>query len=95
MKFTKGPWTNDGDDIHAPGIPYIRISAPYGMGTQEICAVAGVLSPQTDEFELTDEVKANAHLIAASPIMFEYIKLKADEGCEDAKSIITKITSFT
>lgn len=32
--------------------------------------------------------EANARLIAASPTMHDYIKKKAEQGCEEAKSIL-------
>lgn len=37
----------------------------------------------------TEEGIANAKLIAASPLMFNYIKEKADNGCVDAKKLLT------
>ena len=36
--------------------------------------------------------KANARLIAASPIMYDYVVQKAHDGCENAIKIIAKIT---
>lgn len=38
-----------------------------------------------------EEAEANAHLIAASPTMYAYIKKQAEKGCEDAKKIISSI----
>lgn len=38
-----------------------------------------------------EERDANARLIALAPMMYEYIKAKADAGDEEAKAIIAKV----
>jgi hypothetical protein len=38
-----------------------------------------------------EEYKANAKLIAKSPVMYDYITKKAKEGCEDAKYILATL----
>lgn len=38
-----------------------------------------------------DNAEANAHLIAASPTLAEYVRRKADEGCAEATSIMESI----
>lgn len=37
------------------------------------------------------EVDANARLIAASPMLYDYVQSKAKEGCNNAKEIIAKL----
>jgi len=37
--------------------------------------------------------RADAHLIAAAPTMADYVKRRADEGCEEAASIWEQINA--
>lgn len=73
--FTPGPWENDGEDIIAPDIPCIVISAkhPFHPGRKRVCNVDSDLNDETDEFIITDENKANANLISAAPEMYEIL----------------------
>lgn len=41
--------------------------------------------------EREQEKVANARLIAASPCLYDYVQLKAKEGCKHAKEIISTI----
>jgi hypothetical protein len=43
--------------------------------------------------EYGKQIKANARLIASSPIMYEYINKKAIEGDKEAKEIVNKINA--
>jgi hypothetical protein len=79
-KFTKGPWTIRGRG-HAGNGADIIIGADKNYVAQ-----TGQWSPQYKA-----EQRANAHLIAASPTMFEYIKSKADSGDTEASKIISEI----
>ncbi|WP_341232410.1 hypothetical protein [uncultured Methylophaga sp.] len=82
-KFTKGPWGIDFD--HQDEIVVNAKDDSDGW----MFRLALVLG-QNSESERTEMSTANAHLIAAAPLMAEYIMRKADEGDEDAKSIIAK-----
>jgi hypothetical protein len=77
-KFTPGPWKI----IMHKNRPHIFQDE---WSNYDKWAIARI---QNDE---VGDIKANAHLIASCPVMFEYINKKADEGCEDAKSIIQAI----
>lgn len=81
--FTKGPWTNDGEDIVAPEVPCIRIMAPFGKGEREVCSVSAGFNSDTEEFFLSEEEKANAHLIKASPRMYEALQRVVAEYSQD------------
>jgi hypothetical protein len=75
-KFTPGPWIiNAGDYGHA-----------IAVGGKSIAAV---WPESIDGTGLPHE--ANAHLIAASPIMAEYIAIQAEKGDEDAARILAII----
>lgn len=78
--FTKGPWSNEGEDIVAPDVPNIVISAENedGLGRIEVCSVSSFLDDEKDEFIITDKVKANANLIAAAPEMYEALMAIGD-----------------
>lgn len=88
-QFTPGPWQVLPEEKDKP---YIRIRGTI-LGAKYKIANA-LYEPHISYYEF-EEATANAHLIAASPTMFDYIKSKAEEGCEDAKSIVSKITNFT
>lgn len=65
--FTPGPWEIIGDDANQ-GVPFIAIGAGE-MGTstyRNVCEVYG----NGDDLELTDEDRAQAHLIAAAPALY-------------------------
>lgn len=64
---TPGPWHVHGDDDHE-GVPFIEVAAgEYGPTFKSICDVRCTLNESSDEFEITDEDRANARLIAALP----------------------------
>lgn len=46
--------------------------------------------PDSDT-ELAKIDKANAKLIALSPIMYNYLYKKSQEGCEEAKNILSTL----
>lgn len=67
MKFTKGPWTVLPEEKDKP---YIRIRGTQ-LGARYKIANALYIEGVGD-FE-AEEAKANAHLIAASPLMYEML----------------------
>ena len=71
-KWTPGPWTID-----------IRNAEMVVCGSNHLMTIVH----RNINWDNAEE-QANAHLIASCPTMFNYIKKKADEGCEDAKSVI-------
>ncbi len=79
-KHTKGPWKAAKD---AQGYIYnddeILIAAAHCQKTHY--NAAGVSAEQ---------MMANVRLIAASPIMYDYVAQKAHDGCENAIKIIAK-----
>lgn len=66
-KFTKGPWElGEATSKH----PYCIDAHCNNDGLRfELCEVLGV----DDEFEACEQSKANAHLIAAAPEMYEML----------------------
>ena len=74
-KFTSGTWTASPEE----GATEWRVDA--GTWGIAICA----------DFPGDGEVEANARLIAASPTMYEYINKLANNGDENAASIIANI----
>jgi hypothetical protein len=79
MKYTPGPWKV----INRPESgKTIRVG--LGKNFNDI-AVIYDLPPQTGQAE------ANARLIAASPILYEYALEQANNGCEKAKSILASL----
>ena len=70
--WTPGPWNILGDDESIGGVPFIEvmggeIATPTYRDVTHVCADLG----DDDEFRLTDEDWANAHLIAAAPDLYE------------------------
>ena len=93
--FTKGPWKLIDDCIRSPDMAGISDQMADYRGAI-ICDMSAGLGHSLGERYLSrrhalPETRANAHLIAASPIMHDYILKKAEEGDEDAKSIIANI----
>ena len=74
-KFTSGTWTASPEE----GTTEWRVDA--GTWGIAICV----------DFPGDGEVEANARLIAASPTMYEYINKLANNGDENAASIIANI----
>ena len=92
-EFTKGPWTAR-HPLGMEGMYHVFI---YGSAGKKVKLgrmdgyVDGTCCGEKGYPDKAETV-ANAHLIAESPTMFEYIKTKADSGCSEAKEIISKIT---
>jgi len=74
LKHTKGEWVATNDDVY---------SLKEGLIVNIICD-APVSSKSYENWG------ANAKLISASPVMYEYILDKANNGCEIAKTIIKR-----
>ena len=74
-KFTSGTWIASPEE----GMTEWRVDA--GVWGIAICA----------DFPGDGNVEANARLIAASPTMYEYINKLANNGDENAASIIANI----
>ena len=81
-KFTKGEWESGENSSY---FEVKRKGNPVGT----ICAVFDCVQKG---YEISaEEQEANAKLIAASPIMYNYIVKKAEEGDEDAKLIVATL----
>ena len=75
---------------HTPGPWWIveRVFVcPVGNESQDIADCSG------NAFSW-DEKEANARLISAAPTMYNYIKVKAEEGDERAKEILCSLQQF-
>lgn len=67
-EHTLGPWVIMGEDTDEGGMPFIQIETKM----DPICRVSPVWLPdETEDFQLTKQVWANAHLIAAAPDLLE------------------------
>lgn len=88
MNYSRGPWTLHVEEIkkfdHNTGEPILRRTEwIQNSDNANIALMCG-------EYTLTPEaVKANANVIAASPMMYDFIKAQAEKGNEDAKMFIT------
>ena len=81
MAHTPGPWEieyNNSDDASG--------------GEWWTVGPATVHFPYQSSPDLTEQALANARLIARTPIMYEYIHNKAEQGDEGAQEIIATIT---
>lgn len=84
-KFTRGPWLvspcylDEYDIVHYSVGP-INSSDGARFVEDQICQVSSPNEPDA-------VVESNAHLIAAAPLMADYIHKKAIEGCADAQKI--------
>ena len=96
-KWTKGPWL-----ISTPTQGY-EVCTMHGLPPQPSEDGRGrtwvYIRPESltrnGEWHWPDEQEqlANAHLIAAAPTMADYVKRKADDGCEEAASIWEQINA--
>ena len=77
---TPGPWKIE--DHPEPGYRYI--SAPERM------ALADVVWCMEDE-DRSPECEANAHLIAAAPMMYSLLANRAESGDDEARKLIEVI----
>jgi len=84
------------DTKHTP-LPWNAIQDRDGFweveSSQDTVCAFSYLVEEDHSVQDYDNGEANAHLIAASPLMAEYIKRKADEGCEEAKAIYAEATN--
>lgn len=91
MKHTKGKWM----------LPHLAddkatCNCGYVLCEQYCGAIATVHWSKNRDLSDGDnppleEAKANAKLIAKSPVMYDYVVKKAEEGCEDAKQILATL----
>ena len=85
MKHTPGPWELGNYDKST-------VWAVNDFSTQRLqIANCKYLDQEFGEVirdETRAEAEANARLIAAAPTMYEYIKKRSDEGCEQAQKIM-------
>lgn len=79
-KFTPGPWTACFSSYNKINNGFHITASPHGS-VRPIVRCTWSLSDGEAE---TENLTANAHLIAAAPCMAEYIKRKADSGDEEA-----------
>lgn len=86
LKHTPGPWevgTSEVKEVDKIGEEYMGVGN-FDVG-RSVCRVSRFSTVDAQDF-------ANAALIAASPMMFAYIKARADGGDKDAAKIIAEIT---
>jgi hypothetical protein len=79
MSYTKGKWVviNNGGRVMLAAVGEPQI----------ICTL------ETKPLKIAPETKANARLIAKSPVMADYISKRAKEGDEEAIKIINSINN--
>lgn len=70
MSFTKGPWEVKPEEFNRP---YIRIRGTALGGKYKIANVLG-LSKDGELYGDDEETRANAHLIAAAPELYEALE---------------------
>lgn len=101
-KHTPGPWMVEMDanwpfDIKIkPNIVLMgRVAYSSKQNSlEDVRSAVGFPHDQREEVAcLVAEQEANAHLIAAAPTMAEYIKRRADDGCEEAACIWEQINA--
>jgi hypothetical protein len=83
-KHTPGPW--ELNDNFFNGITVIEQD-----DHQIIARVVPLYHKYRTVEEAEPELEANAHLIAASPTMYDYIKRRADDGDAEAQRIVEAI----
>lgn len=70
-KYTPAPWINQGEDSES-GIPFIQIETNFrGEKTMFIARVEASHETTGFKYEISDEDRANADLIAAAPDLLE------------------------
>jgi hypothetical protein len=97
VTHTPGPWKHADrwGDFGNGGQPHA--DAPIGQASRFSYAVAdddGFVVAHCCNPLITmdaERSEANARLIAACPNMYDYVKMMADGGCENAKKIIAGI----
>ena len=85
-KHTPGPWRigNLASYDGYTGQPYRNVWA--GQGEAATVVARAIRS----EGVMTNDVDADARLIAVAPMMYEYIVSSASNGCAEAKKLIAK-----
>ena len=81
--WTPGPWT-----VHKS-----RTTDDVGIIGGGGCLAECFSEIRRKNENAVREQEANAHLIAAAPTMADYVKRRADEGCEEAASIWEQINA--
>jgi hypothetical protein len=86
MKHTPGPWITDRNNVHSGQIATIH--GCLGNDWVEVWTDSWCF-----EDTLLDEERqeANARLIAASPMLYEFCAKKAADGDDDAKSMLSSL----
>lgn len=96
---SKASNSNDEADKHTRGHWHVFDNRKCKGFRRDDVAVIGVTAPTADvayfyamDSDRTDEeVLANAHLVAAAPKMFDYLKLMASSGDQHAANIVASI----
>ena len=64
LNHAPAPWIIMGDDLDEGGMPFIQIENKM----DPICRVSPAWTPdETEDFQITDQVRATANLISAAP----------------------------
>ena len=80
-RFTPGPWRVNTD--------YGQLGDVTSRNGQPVAYAQAILG----DTRTHERRKANAHLIAAAPTLFEYVNKCAMNGCKEAEYIIKGVTS--
>lgn len=83
-KFTPGPWEVKPKEKN---VPYLRIR---GKSLGRRYKIANVLSVTAEESDEDRETKANAHLIAAAPEMFQTLEDVLDALTDGGLRVLSK-----
>lgn len=91
-QFTRGPWSVHSDgQIWSDDHPVAEkiTTGPWGDEGVNIFTGETMLVHHWGTVA-TDEAKANAHLIAAAPELYEYVESSAQNGCATAQALVAR-----
>lgn len=88
-KWTKGPWI-----AHDHGVGELVV---YEHETESVVCILDDTDGSyawPDDYSVSEEARANAHLIAAAPTLAYFALSKAEQGCEEAISMLSSLNIF-
>jgi hypothetical protein len=87
-KFTPGPWRMETEAEPEDDSPVV-----YVCHAATVCDVTTICNMLPSRAASVEQRQANAHLIAAAPTMADYVRRKAEEGCDEAARIWEQINA--